>query len=89
MEIGFAIARGIPVFCTDKPRDFVFRLYTMYGKKISEIKTLLILKQIDDARCFHDCKGAFQYPVPVTLVIIGRTTRLTESPCLYCPRANL
>jgi nucleoside 2-deoxyribosyltransferase len=41
MEIGFAIARGIPVFCTDKPRDFVFRLYTMYGKKISEIKTLL------------------------------------------------
>jgi nucleoside 2-deoxyribosyltransferase len=41
MEIGFAIAKSIPVFCTDKPKDFVFRLYTLYGKKISEIKTLL------------------------------------------------
>ena len=42
MEIGFAIAKGIPIFCTDTPDDYVFRLYTEYGKTVSEIKDQLL-----------------------------------------------
>jgi nucleoside 2-deoxyribosyltransferase len=42
MEIGFAIAKGIPIFCTEMPEDFVFRLYTEYGKKLPEIKDQLL-----------------------------------------------
>jgi len=42
MEIGYAIAKGIPIFCTDQPEDFVFRLYTEYGKSLSEIKDQIL-----------------------------------------------
>ena len=42
MEIGYAIAKGIPVFCIEKPKDYIFRLYTEYGKDLSEIKKLLL-----------------------------------------------
>lgn len=42
MEIGYAIAKGIPIFCTDVPEDFVFKLYTEYGKSLPEIKDLLL-----------------------------------------------
>lgn len=42
MEIGYAIARGIPIFCTDEPDDYVFRLYTEYGKSLPEIKDQLL-----------------------------------------------
>ncbi len=42
MEIGFAIAKGIPIFCTDPPEDFVFKLYTEYGKTLPEIKDQLL-----------------------------------------------
>ncbi len=42
MEIGYAIARGIPIFCTDPPEDFVFRLYTEYGKSLPEIKDQIL-----------------------------------------------
>ena len=42
MEIGFAIAKGIPIFCTDTPEDYVFRLYTGYGKTLPEIKDQLL-----------------------------------------------
>ncbi len=42
MEIGFAIAKGIPIFCTDTPEDYVFRLYTEYGKTLPEIKDQLL-----------------------------------------------
>jgi|SRR5579862_1441998 len=42
MEIGFAIAKGIPIFCTDKPEDYVFRLYTEHGKSLPEIKDQLL-----------------------------------------------
>ena len=41
MEIGFSIAKGIPVFCTDKPKDYIFRFYTRYGKSLAEIKSML------------------------------------------------
>jgi hypothetical protein len=42
MEIGYAIAKGIPIFCTEEPEDFVFKLYTDYGKKLEEIKEMLL-----------------------------------------------
>lgn len=42
MEIGYAIAKGVPVFCTEPPEDFVFRLYTEYGKTLPEIKDQLL-----------------------------------------------
>ena len=42
MEIGFAIAKGIPIFCTDIPEDYVFRLYTEYDKTLPEIKDQLL-----------------------------------------------
>jgi nucleoside 2-deoxyribosyltransferase len=41
MEIGYAIARDIPIFCTDKPEDYVFQLYTQYGKTLPEIVEIL------------------------------------------------
>jgi len=37
MEIGYAIAKGIPVYCIEKPRDYIFTLYTNYGKSLPEI----------------------------------------------------
>jgi len=42
MEIGYAIAKGIPIFCTEPPEDFVFKLYTEYGKTLPEIKDQLL-----------------------------------------------
>jgi nucleoside 2-deoxyribosyltransferase len=42
MEIGYALAKGIPIFCTDVPEDFVFKLYTEYGKSLPEIKDQLL-----------------------------------------------
>jgi hypothetical protein len=42
MEIGYAIAKGIPIFCTDKPSDYIFQLYTEYGKSLPEIKEMLL-----------------------------------------------
>jgi nucleoside 2-deoxyribosyltransferase len=42
MEIGFAIAKGIPIFCTDKPKDYVFRFYTEYNKSLNKIKELML-----------------------------------------------
>jgi nucleoside 2-deoxyribosyltransferase len=42
MEIGYAIAKGVPIFCTDPPEDFVFRLYTEYGKTLPEIKNQML-----------------------------------------------
>jgi len=42
MEIGYAIAKRIPIFCTDKPEDYVFQLYTEYGKSLPEIKEILL-----------------------------------------------
>jgi nucleoside 2-deoxyribosyltransferase len=42
MEIGYAIAKGIPIFCTDEPEDYVFKLYTEYGKSLPEIKDQLL-----------------------------------------------
>jgi len=42
MEIGYAIAKGIPIFCTDEPEDFVFKLYTEHGKTLPEIKEQLL-----------------------------------------------
>lgn len=41
MEIGFSIAKGVPIFCTEKPKDYVFRFYADYGKSLSEIKSKL------------------------------------------------
>jgi nucleoside 2-deoxyribosyltransferase len=41
MEIGFAIAKDIPIFCTDKPDDYIFQLYTQYGKTLPEIVEIL------------------------------------------------
>ena len=41
MEIGYAIAKDIPIFCTDKPEDYVFQLYTQYGKTLPEIIEIL------------------------------------------------
>ncbi len=41
MEIGYAIANEIPIYCTDKPRDYVFRFYTRYGKSLPEIKSMM------------------------------------------------
>ena len=41
MEIGYAIAKGIPIFCTDKPEDYVFQFYTKYGRSLAEIKAML------------------------------------------------
>jgi len=42
MEIGYAIAKGVPIFCTDEPEDFVFKLYTEFGKTLPEIKDQLL-----------------------------------------------
>jgi len=42
MEIGYAIAKGIPIFCTEPPEDFVFELYTEYAKTLPEIKDQLL-----------------------------------------------
>jgi nucleoside 2-deoxyribosyltransferase len=42
MEIGYAIAKGIPIFCTEPPEDFIFKLYTEYGKTLPEIKDQLL-----------------------------------------------
>ncbi len=42
MEIGYAIAKGIPIFCTEPPEDFVFKLYTEYSKTLPEIKDQLL-----------------------------------------------
>ena len=44
MEIGYAIAKGIPIFCTDRPEDFVFSLYCEYGKSLPEIKDQILNK---------------------------------------------
>ena len=41
MEIGYAIAKDIPIFCTDKPDDYIFQLYTQYGKTLPEIVEIL------------------------------------------------
>ena len=41
MEIGYAIAKDIPIFCTDKPKDYIFQLYTQYGKTLPEIVEIL------------------------------------------------
>jgi len=41
MEIGYAIAKGVPIFCTDKPEDYVFQLYCEYGKTLPEIVEIL------------------------------------------------
>jgi nucleoside 2-deoxyribosyltransferase len=41
MEIGYAIAKGVPIFCTDKPEDYIFQLYTEYGKTLPEIVKIL------------------------------------------------
>lgn len=41
MEVGFSIAAGIPIFCTEEPEDYVFRFYTQYGKSLQEIKSIL------------------------------------------------
>ena len=42
MEIGYAIAKEIPIFCTDKPKDYVFQFYAQYGKPLTEIKKILL-----------------------------------------------
>ena len=44
MEIGFSIAKGIPVFCTETPNDYVFRFYTEYGKPLRKIKSLIFAR---------------------------------------------
>ena len=44
MEIGYAIARGIPIFCTERPKDYVFRLYTDYRKSLREIRDSMFAK---------------------------------------------
>ncbi|MGI0079818.1 MAG: hypothetical protein ACRECH_09340 [Nitrososphaerales archaeon] len=44
MEIGFSIAKGIPVFLTDSPNDYVFRFYTEYGRPLAKIKSLLLAR---------------------------------------------
>lgn len=41
MEIGFSVAKGVPVFCTERPKDYIFRFYTKFGKPLAEIKSLL------------------------------------------------
>ena len=42
MEIGYAYAKGVPIYCTDEPVDYTFRFFTIYGKQISEIKAAFL-----------------------------------------------
>jgi len=38
MEIGFAIAHDIPIFTLEKPKEFIFSLFTQTERSISKIK---------------------------------------------------
>jgi nucleoside 2-deoxyribosyltransferase len=49
MEIGFAIAQRIPVFSTEKPKDYVFYFYLDSGKSLAEIKQQLLDARITPA----------------------------------------
>lgn len=41
LEIGYAISKGVPVYCTERPTQYIFRLYTSWGKSLKEIKEIL------------------------------------------------
>ncbi len=40
LEVGYAYAKGIPVFCTEIPRDYIFKFFTANGVTLQEIKSL-------------------------------------------------
>jgi hypothetical protein len=42
LEIGYAYARRIPIFCREKPSEYIFTLFTNYGKSLAQIKSLLL-----------------------------------------------
>jgi nucleoside 2-deoxyribosyltransferase len=42
LEIGYAVAKRVPVYCTEKPSEYIFRLYTSWGKSLQEIKEALV-----------------------------------------------
>jgi nucleoside 2-deoxyribosyltransferase len=45
LEIGYAYARKIPIFCKDKPSEYIFTIFTAYGKTLPEIKSFLLEKK--------------------------------------------
>jgi nucleoside 2-deoxyribosyltransferase len=42
MEIGFAISKGVPIFCTDVPDDYIFRFYTKHVRSLREIRDMMV-----------------------------------------------
>ncbi len=42
LEIGYAYARKIPVFCREKPSEYIFTLFATYGKSLPQIRSLLL-----------------------------------------------
>jgi nucleoside 2-deoxyribosyltransferase len=38
LEVGYAIAKHIPVYCTERPTQYIFHLYTKWGMSLAEIK---------------------------------------------------
>ncbi len=42
LEIGYAYAKGIPIYCREKPKEYIFTLFTSFGKSVSEIKSIIL-----------------------------------------------
>lgn len=42
LEIGYAYARRIPIFCREKPKEYIFTLFTTFGKSLKEIKSSIL-----------------------------------------------
>jgi nucleoside 2-deoxyribosyltransferase len=50
LEIGYAVARHIPVYCTEEPREYIFTLYTKWGKTLAEIKDSILKSHYSPTR---------------------------------------
>jgi hypothetical protein len=42
LEIGYAYARRIPIFCREKPNEYIFTLFTTYGRSLPQIRSFLL-----------------------------------------------
>ena len=46
LEIGYAYSKGVPVFCTEVPKDYIFRFYVTAGMSLPEIKSIISKKLV-------------------------------------------
>jgi nucleoside 2-deoxyribosyltransferase len=63
LEVGYAFANHVPIYCTEEPEHYVFRLYVEWGKTPTEIKREILgckpfsKNEIELAPVNHRAKG--------------------------------